>query len=133
GWFASARVISLPLDKLNKTAVHIERRDHQFLQAGIASETGKGVKHSRHFLGQLRLAREQAEVRINACGAWMVIACPEMDIVPESICIAPDNEHRFAVRLQTDHTVNDVGAGFFEPPRPLNIRRFIKPRAKLDD
>ena len=63
----------------------------------------------------------------------MIIASPQMDVMSKPIGIAPDDEQHFAVRLQTDHTVDDVCAGFFQTPRPLNIHRFIKSRAKLDN
>ena len=63
----------------------------------------------------------------------MIIACPEMDIMPESIGIAPDDKQRFAVRFQPDHAIDDVGAGFFESPRPLDIRRLIEARAQFHD
>ena len=47
--------------------MHIKWCNHQFFQTRITSKAGKGVKHSRHFLGQLRFAGEQTEVGINAC------------------------------------------------------------------
>jgi len=37
-----------------------------------------------------------------------------MTLMPKSIGIAPDDEQRFAVRLQPDHTIDNVGARFFE-------------------
>ena len=131
--FARARVISLALDQLDETAVHVERCDHQFLQARITGETRKRVENSCHLLGQLRFAAKQTPVGVNAGSARVIIACAEMDIMPKSIGIAPDDEQCFAVRLQPNHTIDDVGAGFFQPPRPLDIRRFIKSRAKFDN
>ena len=62
---------------------------------------------------------------------WMIIAGAEMDILPEAIGIAPDDEQRFAVRFQSDHAVDDMGARFLESPRPLNIGRFIEARAQF--
>src|SRR5207249_12275961 len=105
---ARARVISLALDKLNETGMHVERRDHQFFQARIAGETRKRVENSGHLLDQLRFAAKQTPVGVNAGGARVIIARPEMHIMPESIGIAPDDEQRFAVGLQPYHTVNDV-------------------------
>ena len=113
--------------------MHVERRHHQFFQAGITSQACERVEHGCHFLGQLRFAGEQTEVGINAGSTRVIIARAEMDIVPEAIGVAPDDEERFAMCLQADHTVDDVGAGFFQAPRPLNVRRFIKSRAKLNN
>src|SRR5262249_29716399 len=39
-WLACPRVVALTLDQFDQSAMHIERRDHQFFQAGVASETG---------------------------------------------------------------------------------------------
>ena len=39
----------------DEPAVHVERRDHQFFQAGITGKTGERVEHGRHFLRQLRI------------------------------------------------------------------------------
>ena len=49
GRLACERVIALPLDKFDKPAVHVERRDHQFFQARITSEPGKRVEDGCHF------------------------------------------------------------------------------------
>ena len=131
--FSGERVISLALDAFDEPALHVKRRDHQFFQAGITSKTGERVKHGCHFLGQLGFAGEQAEIGINARRPRMIIPRSEMDIMTESVRIASDDEQHFAMRFQADHAIDHVGAGFFEPPRPLDVRCFIKSRAKFND
>ena len=113
--------------------MHVERGDHQFFQTGITGKTGQRVKHGRHFLRQLWFAGKQTEVCVNTGGARVIIPCPEMDIMPESIGIAPDDKQRFAVRFQPNYAIDDVGAGFFEPPRPLDIHRLIEAGAQFHD
>jgi hypothetical protein len=80
GRFACQCVIALALDQSDKAAVQIERRHHQLLQAGITGQTGESVKNHCHFLGQLRVAREQTEVGINARCARVIIAGAELGI-----------------------------------------------------
>src|SRR5262249_20718962 len=63
----------------------------------------------------------------------MIVAGAEMDIAPDLIGVAPDDEQRFAMRFQSYDPVNDVRPGFLESARPLNISRFIKPRAQFDN
>ena len=63
----------------------------------------------------------------------MIISGAKMNVTPDLVGIAPNNEHRFAMRFQSDHAVNDVRARFLEPPSPLNVGRFIKARAQFHD
>ena len=63
----------------------------------------------------------------------MVIAGAEVDVLPEPVSVAADDEERFAMRLQTDHAIDDVRAGFFELAGPLNVGGFVETRAQLDE
>ena len=126
------RVVALAFDQADQALVQIERRDEQFFHARITGEPGEGVEDDRDFLGDLRIGREQTEVGVDARGARMIIAGAEMHIMPEPIGIAPDDEERFAMRLQTDHAVNDMRARFLQPARPLNVGRFVEARAQFD-
>ena len=47
----------------------------------------------------------------------------------KTIGVTADDQERFAMRFQADHTVDHVRASFFETTSPLNIDRFIKPGA----
>ena len=78
------------------------------------------------------LVVKQAEVGVNAGGARMVIARAEVDVLPEPIGVAPDDEERLAMRLQADDAVNDMRARFLEPAGPLNVGGFIKAGAQFD-
>ena len=59
----------------------------------------------------------------------MIIAGAQLDITTRPIGVTADDQKRFAMRFQADHTVDDVRASFFETTSPLNIDRFIKPGA----
>ncbi len=61
----------------------------------------------------------------------MIIAGPQVHVTPELVGVAPNDQQCLAVRFQADDAVNDVGACFLEPPRPLNIGRFIETRAQF--
>src|SRR5437667_3785679 len=132
-WFACLCVVALALDQCNESAMHVERRDHQFFQARIASKAGESIENSCHFLAQLRLAREQTEVGVNSRCARMIVACAELDVAPELVGIAANDEQRFAMRLQTDYAVDHMSSGFFQTTRPLNVARLIEARSQLDN
>ena len=124
-------VIALALDQCGQRVFQIERRDEQFFHAGITGEPGEGVEDDRDFLGDLRIGGQQTEVGVDARRARVVIAGAEMHIMPEPIGIAADDEQRFAMRLQTDHAINDMRARFLEAPRPLNVGRLVEARPQV--
>ena len=103
-----------------------------FFKPGISGQAGQGIENDGDFLGQLAGSLvSKTEVGVNPRGARMVIAGAEMDVLPQPIGIAPNDEERFAMRFQSDHAVNDVRARFLEPARPLNVGRFVEPRAQV--
>src|SRR5436190_1131539 len=63
----------------------------------------------------------------------MIIARAELDVTPELVRIAANNEQRLAMGFQADDTVNDVGPGFFQAPGPLNVGRLIEARTQFDN
>ena len=52
--------------------------------------------------------------------------------MPEPIGIAPDDEKRFAMCLQTDDAINDMCARFLEALGPLNVGRLVEAGPKFD-
>ena len=56
-----------------------------------------------------------------------------MDIMANAIGIAADDQKHFAMRLQPDHTIDDMRASLFQPACPLNVDRFVEARAQFDD
>ena len=92
-------MIAFPFDQLNQSGAEIKRRDHHFLQSGITSKTGQRVENDCNFVRQLRCGREQAEVRVNARSAMVIIARAEVNVLPQAIRIAAHNQYRFAVGL----------------------------------
>ena len=113
--------------------MQIEGRDHQFFQAGITGQARKCIKYCCDFLRQFRFAREQTEVGVNARRTRMIIARAELDVTPELVRIAANNEQRLAMGFQADDTVNDVSPGFFQAPGPLNVGRLIEARTQFDN
>ena len=125
-------VVAFPFDQRDQPLAQVEGRDHEFFHARITGQTGEGVENHRDLFGYLRIGREQTEVGINARGAVMIIAGAEMNVLAQTIGIAADDEQGLAMRLQSDHAVNDMRARFFQAARPLDVGRFIESRAQLD-
>ena len=126
-------MIALALNQSDQTAVHIKRRDDYFFQSWITGQAGEGIEDDRYFLRQFRFAREKTKVGVNARGARMIIARAEVNVVPELVCVAANDQQRFAMRFQADHAIDDVRASFLQTPGPLNVARLIKARAQLNN
>src|SRR5678809_1180767 len=62
----------------------------------------------------------------------MIVAGPEMHILPKPICIAADDKERLAVCLQTNHSVDNVCPGLLESSCPLDVRGFIEACSEFD-
>src|SRR4030095_4073506 len=73
-WFARPTVVAFPLNQLDKPAMHIKRRDHQFLESRITCQASESVEDSRYFLRQLGFAGEQTKVGVNARSARVIVA-----------------------------------------------------------
>ena len=124
-------MIAFAFDQSDEALAQVEWRDEQFFHTRITGQTGQRVENDRDFFGDFRIRREQTEIGVDARGARMIIAGAQMHVMAQMIGIAPHDEERFAVRLQTNHAVNDMRAGFFQLARPLNVGRFIETRAQF--
>ena len=56
-----------------------------------------------------------------------------MDVATYAVLLFPHDERDLAVGFQSDESVYDVAAGFFEFACPDDIVFFVKPRFQLDE
>ena len=92
-------MVALALNQSDKAAVHIKRRHHQFFQAGIAGEASQCVENDCYFLGQFRFTGEQTKIRVDPGGARVIIAGAQVDVAPELIRVAANDQQCLAMRF----------------------------------
>ena len=63
----------------------------------------------------------------------MVVAGAQMGVAFQAAVFAADDQRHFGVDFVAEHAVHHVGAGFFQPPRPVHIIGFVKARHQFDD
>ena len=78
----------------------------------------------------------QAEVRVEARGARMVVAGGEVHVTLQAAhalggFLAAHDERHLGVRFVADHAVDHVGTHFLEARRPVEVRLLVKARHEL--
>ncbi len=86
-----------------------------------------------HVLADVRIAGEQAVVRVTARGARVIVAGAEMAVAAQAIGFAAHDHRHLGVSLESDDAVHDVRAGFLQAVGELDVRFFVESRAQLDD
>ena len=127
-------VPDLALDELEEPRPEAVRRDEQPPEVALPGEAGQDVEEVRHVGAQLRPAREQSEVRVEAGGLRVVVAGADVDVAAEARgALAADDEGHLRMRLQPDEPVHDVGAGLLELAGPDDVRLLVEAGLDLDE
>ena len=125
--------LGFALDFLDHLFVQAERRLQQLGQPRSLREAGELQEQLVHVLADLRIAGEQAVVRVTARGARVVVAGAEMAVAAQAVGFAAHDHRHLGVGLEADDAVHDVGAGFLQPVGELDVRFFVEARAQFDD
>ena len=80
-----------------------------------------------------RVAREEADVLVEAGGLGVVVAGADVAVAAQPVAVVAHDQHALGVRLQPDHAVHDVHAGALELLRPLHVGRLVEARLQLDE
>src|SRR6185503_9597685 len=80
---------------------------------------------------------QQAEIRIQARGARVVIAGRKVDVPAQThlavaAVLAPHHQRHLGVGLVADHAVNHVRANLFQPRGPIQVGFLVEARHQLD-
>ena len=71
------------------------------------------VEEKRRVLGEVRVAGEKPQVRVDAGRLRVVVAGAEVNIAPDRVVfVATHDERDLAVRFEADEAENDVNTGF---------------------
>ena len=130
---AGAGVRRLAPDPFEDGAVHVLRRRHEARVARLAREARQGVEEVRRVLAELRAARHEAEIRVDARRRFVVVAGAEVHVAPDLVLLAADDERDLAVRLEADDAVDHVDARLLERLRPLDVLLFVEARLQLHE
>ena len=86
----------LALDELEEARAQAVRRDEQAAERALARQPGQDVEQVRDVGAELRPARQQAEVGVEAGRLGVVVAGPDVDVAAQPGALAADDERDLA-------------------------------------
>src|SRR5215208_2638376 len=120
-----------PIDLTDNPLLQVEGRDQDLAVAARARVAGQVVEHLGDVVADLLAGREEAEVGVDARGLRVVVAGPDVDVVADSVALAPGDQDALDVRLQAGDAVDDVHAGLLQRSRPADVRALVEARLEL--
>ena len=110
----------------------VGRRHEQLAVALRAAEAGQVVEEVGDVGGDVRPAREEAGVGVEARGARVVVAGADVHVAADAAVLAAHHERALGVRLERREAVHDVHAGALQRARPADVARLVEARLELD-
>src|SRR5207244_3587404 len=89
------------------------------------------VEQLRAVHSEIRLTGEESEIRVDAGRHRIVIAGTEMNVPADGIAFLTYDERDFGMRLESEHSINDVGSGLLQTSRPEDVVLFIESRLQF--
>ena len=122
-------MLGLPLDQAHTLLGQIQRRNQQRPVVGVLGVGSQKTENIVNRAGNFRVGREQAEIGVDFGRSRVVVAGAEVRVAAgHAIGIAPHQQRKLAVRLQTHQPMEDLHACIFQIARPADIGRFIEAR-----
>ena len=121
------------LDPLDQLLAQIERRHQQVAEPLRAAEARDEVEEVGDVLADLCVGREHADVLVDPRRRRVVVARADVDVAPQLIAFAPNDQRRLRMDLHVGEAVDDVDARLFERARPVDVATLVEPRLELDD
>jgi hypothetical protein len=117
--------------------MHRERREQHVSHPPRLREARDVHEHVVHVGADRGIGGQEAEVRVQARRAWMIVAGTEMRVRAEPdatvrVGLAPDQERELRVRLEAEHAVHDLRPGMLEAFGPVDVRFLVETRHQLD-
>ncbi len=127
-------MFGFPFNKAHALLGQIQRRHQQRPIVRVLSiscqKTENIVNRARNF----RVGREQAEIGIDFGRGRVVIAGAEVRVAAgDAIRVAPHQQRKLAVRLQTHQPMEHLHARILQISRPTDVRRLIEARFQFHD
>ena len=124
---ATARISS------TRRPAQVERCDEELAERLRAAEPRDVVEEVGDVGGDLLVGREEAEVLVDAGCERVVVASPDVDVAPERVALAPDDQSGLRVDLEVGEAVDDVDANPLHGPRPLDVPVLVEACLELDE
>ena len=128
---AVARGVRLGVDGGEEARTQVERRDQQPLRGEGRGVAGQHVEHAGHFGGEAGIRGQQSHVLVGAGGGGVVIARPDVDVLPQHAALAAHHEAELGMRLQAGQAMHHVAAGALQHPCPGDVVGLLEARLQL--
>src|SRR5687768_1005821 len=119
GWNTLLRVFGFAFYQLDHSLAEDDRSDKQFLKFLLISVHGQIVEKFCCVFTDLLIRGQKPEVRIDSRGRRVVVTGGEMNVTPEPVAFAADDQRRLRMGLEAEQTIYDVNTGTLEPLTPL--------------
>ena len=120
------------LDLRDDALAHVRGRDEHLAVPARPGEAGEEVEHVGDVVAELLVARQQAEIRVQARGLGVVVAGADVQVVADAVALAAHDQDALGVRLQRRQAVDDVHARLFQRAAPVDVRALVEARLDLD-
>ena len=131
---AGADAGDLALDQRLEFFPHAERRHDEpvplFRRSGVPRQH---VEEHRHVGPELVVAAQEPQIGVELGRPLVVVAGAEVDVAPDALRFAADDQQRLAVDLQVGDAVDHAGPRLVEFPRPGDVAAFVETRLELHD
>ena len=131
-WTLRCMQFNFTLDQFNKSPLHADWSDQQFIELRLSRTTCHVIEKSNKVFCNQWITGQDAEVLIDACGSRVVISGSDMAVATNAVRFLTNDKSRLGVRLQTDHAVCDMHSSIFQFASPFNIACFVEACAKFD-
>ena len=125
------RMRRLAIDHPQHPLPHVRRRHQQPAVLRATRIPRERVEQVADVRADRLVAGEEPDVRVDARGAGVVVARPDVHIAPDAVMLLADHERRLGVRLEAGETIDHVHAERLERARPRDVVDLVEPRLQL--
>ena len=129
---STGRQIRLFINQLNRATMQI-RGSYDELSPFVALRvSGQQVEQCGHIRTDVFVGREEAEVGVELCRGWVVVARAQVHVTLDYIIFLADDHRDLTVGLHIEEAVHDVHAGLLKLPGPADVRFLVKSCLKFN-
>ena len=128
-----ALILRFAGNQFDEAFAHARRRDQQFVEMrryGVARQMMEQVDDVGR---QCRIAGQQADVRVQARRAYVIVAGADVRVAAQTGCLLANDERDLGMCLQVHVADGHVRAGALQFRRPVQVALFVEARLQLDD
>ena len=118
--------LGLTPDPLDDRFPQRGRGDEEPAVVALAAVAGEYVEQLRQVCPDLLIGREIAEVLVDAGGLRVVVAGADVAVTTQPVALAAHDQRELGVGLEAGDAVHHVDPGFFEDPRPGDVRLLVE-------